>query len=297
MSLLGGIFILDDMVKNRGCNKLDYPNITEENDICYDDLDKEISLCNLYYDKAVERKYPVLLNIHGGGWIVGDKKYRRGYSLQIANAGLFVISINYGLAPKYQFPYGLKNAFSALRWIERNAEKYNLDLTNVFISGDSAGGHLAASTCVAINNEELRKSLELGETKIKIKSALFYCGVYDFSAKILRIPVARVMLQQLTGTKKVEEIENFKYYKQLSPIDFVTKDFPRTMVVSGKQDFFTDGQYQKLIEKFKEYNIPYIHYHATDFFNCFHCFYLKVWMKEAKNCMRQSIEFIKQSID
>lgn len=297
MSLLGKVFYLDDVLKNRACNMLDYPEVTVETDIVFCDNNPDVTKLDVYYDKKFsDKKYPVLLNIHGGGWIVGDKRFRRGFSLQMADAGLFVIDPDYSLAPDYVFPQCIRDVAESVRWIYQNAEKYNLDLNNVFISGDSAGAHLASLITTATVSDELRDSLGLGELPVKFRATLLYCGVYDFDAKILRIPVADVMIKQLTGSKRLKDVNTSPYYKYLNPMPYMTEDFPKTMVISGALDFFTSTQHPQMLARLKELGIEHKHYHATSFFNCFHCFFLLIFMKEAKNCLKESIEFIHNSI-
>lgn len=300
MSLLGTVFVLDDKVKNNKCNNLNYPNVTEINDVVYSDKNPDVCKLDILFDEAksgalVPGKYPVLFNIHGGGWIVGDKKYRRGFAIQFADAGMLVVNINYGLAPKYTYPYGIQNVFDALKWVEENASAYNLDLDNVFIAGDSAGGHMSAVTLAALDNDYLKEKMGLTATSIRFKGALLFCGVYNFDKPLLRIPVANSMLRDMTGMK-ASKYKEFPYYDCLNPIPYVTDMWPKTMFISGAQDFFTAGQPEELAARFDEVGVPYARYHAKQFFNCFHCFHLKVYMREAKNCIASAKQFIFDNI-
>lgn len=298
MSLIGNIFIIDDILKNKGCNNLDYPNVTEINDICYDDSNQDILKADLLFDKNKARngKFPVMLVIHGGGWIVGDKKYRRGYSLQLADEGLFVMNINYGLAPDYQFPYPIQNCFSALKWLVDNATKYNLDLDNLFLSGDSAGGHMSAVVATALTNPAYRKKIECPDINLRPKGVLLYCGMYDFDDKLLKLPIANYMLKGYTGVKP-RSLKTFKYYSYLNPISHITSDFPPTFVVSGKQDIMTNKNHEYIMKQLDKVKVPYIHYRAVHLLNSFHCFHLKVWMSEAKNCLTASRHFVTTIIE
>lgn len=297
MSLLGKVFYLDDILKFRRCNMLDYPEVTVETDIVYADAKPDVTKLDVYYDKKYsDKKYPVLLNIHGGGWIVGDKRFRRGFALQMADAGLFVVNPDYSLAPDYVYPDCIRDVADCVRWIYANAEKYNLDLNNVFVSGDSAGAHLASLIATATVSDEFREALGLGELPIKFRASLLYCGVYDFDAFILRIPVADVMIKQLTGSKRLKDVNASPYYKYLNPMPYMTSDFPETMVISGALDFFTSTQHPQMLARLKELGIKHKHYHATSFFNCFHCFFLLIYMKEAQKCLKESIEFIHNTI-
>ena len=120
MSLLGRVFYIDDLIKHKGANGLKCPSVTEINDVVYDESNAEVCKLDLLFDEsklAENGKYPVVFNIHGGGWIVGDKRFRRGVSIQYASDGNFVINVNYALTPKYTYRDEIQNIFSALKWM------------------------------------------------------------------------------------------------------------------------------------------------------------------------------------
>ena len=154
MSLLSTAFFVDDYIKYLLCNRFPGKGLTEVKDIVYDEEHPDTGKLDIIYDekqrgKLTEGKFPVFFNIHGGGWIEGDKKMRRGYCQHMARTGAFTVNISYGLGPKYRFPDYMKQVYKALQWVVANADKYGLDLDNFVISGDSAGGHLAAVAALA----------------------------------------------------------------------------------------------------------------------------------------------------
>lgn len=99
-----------------------------ETDIAYDN-DDACKLDTYYVKKDGNEKYPVFFYIHGGGFVAGDKHYRRGLAKWAANKGFFVVNVNYGLGPKYLFPKGLQHLVSALNWVGANAENTISTLT------------------------------------------------------------------------------------------------------------------------------------------------------------------------
>jgi Esterase/lipase len=293
MSLIGSIFVLDDVVKNNGCNNLNYPNVTEIKDVCYDHSNEKVCVTDLYFDKAKlpETGYPVMLKIHGGGWIVGDKKFRRGYSLQLADEGLFVMTINYALSPEYKFPYPIQNCFAALQWLKDNAEKYKLDLSKLFIGGDSAGGHMTAAVCAALTNSDYREKLGCPDVGLKAVGALLYCGMYEFDDWLIKLPIADAMIRGYTGFSP-RKMKNFPYFEYLNPIKYINSEFPPALVVSGASDVMTRKNHQFLMNQLDKVGVPYINYRAKQITNSFHCFHLKVWMKNAKDCLSVSRKFV-----
>ena len=89
---------------------------------------------------------PLLLFLHGGGWVTGDLDSHDAVSRALANAsGCKVVAIAYRLAPEHKFPAALLDAYAALRWLAEHAAELGVDPRRIAISGDSAGGNLAAA--------------------------------------------------------------------------------------------------------------------------------------------------------
>ncbi len=94
-------------------------------------------------------KIPLVFHIHGGAWVEGDKNFEKQYYMRslrdsLQKSGYAMISINYRLLnSKVSLNEQLDDAYTALEWVNVNASKYNLDLNNIGIMGESAGAHLA----------------------------------------------------------------------------------------------------------------------------------------------------------
>ena len=89
---------------------------------------------------------PLVLFLHGGGWVTGDLDTHDATCRELANAsGCKVVALDYRLAPEHKFPAGLLDCHAALRWLVDNAKELQIDAARIVVSGDSAGGNLAAS--------------------------------------------------------------------------------------------------------------------------------------------------------
>ena len=102
---------------------------------------------------------PVLIFIHGGSWHSGKKEIYDFMGNRLAAKGVVSVIIDYPLAPAYQLPAMEKASALAVQWVKENIASYGGDPTNMYVSGHSAGGHLAA--LVAIKDEPWK---ELGTT-------------------------------------------------------------------------------------------------------------------------------------
>jgi len=87
---------------------------------------------------------PVIVAIHGGAWVSGDKADYEFIAEEIASNGFVVASINYRFSSDEIFPAQIHDVKAAVRWIRANAEERGFDTNNIGVIGSSAGGHLAA---------------------------------------------------------------------------------------------------------------------------------------------------------
>jgi acetyl esterase len=105
---------------------------------------------------------PVLLYLHGGGFVVGGIDTCEGMCRRIAQqSGAAVVAIDYRLAPEHHFPAGLDDSFAALRWLADNAVSLGLDPERIAVGGDSAGGTLSASVAIMARDAGLNLTLQV----------------------------------------------------------------------------------------------------------------------------------------
>lgn len=94
---------------------------------------------------------PILIYVHGGGWVIADIDAYDGSARALANLSrAIVVSVEYRKGPESPFPAGHDDVLSATQWIMANAEKLGGDRSRIAIAGESAGGNMAASTCLEL---------------------------------------------------------------------------------------------------------------------------------------------------
>ena len=101
---------------------------------------------DLYVRRNPDGAAPVMLMIHGGGWVGGQKESYAMRLLPYLEMGFAVVNVEYRLADVALAPAAVEDCLCALRWIAKNAEQYGLDASRVVVTGTSAGGHLALTT-------------------------------------------------------------------------------------------------------------------------------------------------------
>lgn len=129
-----------------------FKSITRSKEITY--LQSSASLpeknLNVFAPKKAENA-PVLVFIHGGSWNSGRKEIYDFMGSRLARRGVVSVIIDYPLAPDYKLPAMEKASTTAIKWVKDNISNYGGDPENIYVSGHSAGGHLAA--LVAIKKE------------------------------------------------------------------------------------------------------------------------------------------------
>jgi len=117
--------------------------------------------------------HPVLVYLHGGGWICGSPRTHRKLGYRFAEARYVVVNVDYRLAPEHPFPTPFEDCVTAVRWAAREAARFGGDGTRLAIGGDSAGGNLAAAVAAALASDA---------SAPRLRAALLIYGVFDFAA-------------------------------------------------------------------------------------------------------------------
>ncbi len=98
---------------------------------------------------SADESLPVLLFFHGGGFVLGDLDTHENVCRFYCNeAHCIVINVGYRLAPEYRYPTAVDDCYAALCWTAENASQLGGDRNRIAVSGDSAGGNLAALVCL-----------------------------------------------------------------------------------------------------------------------------------------------------
>ena len=110
--------------------------VTRLEDIPYIDDGTNEHMLDIFYPENTEEKLPVIIDIHGGGLMMGDKDSNRVYCSVLAARGYTVIALNYRLSPNVLYPSMVQDIMAAFRWINDNGGDYHCDLDNVYVTGD-----------------------------------------------------------------------------------------------------------------------------------------------------------------
>jgi acetyl esterase/lipase len=178
---------------------------------------------------------PVVLQIHGGAWIIGDKR-EQGLPLlkYLASHGWVGFNVNYRLSPAATFPDHLVDLKAALVWIREHADDYGIDPDFVVVTGGSAGGHLTAMMALTANDPAYQPGFEDADTSVQ--AAVPFYGVYDFTDRqgTAAPEMRRWMLEPLI--MKAFFDDDPEAFHRASPLDRIHPDAPPFLIVHGDKD-------------------------------------------------------------
>jgi acetyl esterase/lipase len=140
------------------------------------DADAEKHKLDLYLPRGAT-KFPVLMWIHGGAWSFGDRAWFGAVGRRFAEEGIGAAIISYRLSPKVKHPAHVEDCARAFAWLHDHVADYGGDPGRLFVSGQSAGGHLAA--LLACDPQYLR-ALKVPDDALK--GVIPMSGVYTIPA-------------------------------------------------------------------------------------------------------------------
>ena len=268
------------------------PDIQRYEDIYYGP-DKNHHILDVYRPKELAGKIPVIVNVHGGGWVYGDKNVYQWYCMDLASRGFAVVNYTYRLAPKYKYPAGIEDTNRLFEWLMNNANEYGLDTQNLFAVGDSAGAHMLSVYCAILGNPEYAKTYDLRSIPdLSIKAVCLNCGCYDAVLKVLDTSqlTGKLMRDVLPKKGTMEELE------WISPINYVTEQFPPSYVMTCNHDFLKE-QAPLMLEKMHAHNVECVSaFYGTEEEPLEHVFHLDVRSDVARQCNDEECAFLRKYI-
>jgi acetyl esterase/lipase len=227
------------------------PTVTEKSklDITYKTTTQGPLKLDLHYPVVPKAgaKFPLVLFTHGGGWTTGDKTIGdRGVRFMgvkaLNDAGFCVASVDYRLWTKegnVVVRDCVTDAKDALRYLAKNAAKFDLDASRVFTFGDSAGGQIAQMLLLA-PAESFPGDPSLADAKFRLIAGVSWYGPCDFEKTELFIPPGETSVPDRFGLRIIPPgtsgEKKLAAYREVSPVNYLSASSPPLLMIQGDKD-------------------------------------------------------------
>lgn len=298
------VFKLIDILMKGPQNAVKYEGITVVKNVRYSDDGGNTTSGDVYYDESLlpERgKYPVILNIHGGGFVMGDKSYRECISSFYAKNGFFVYNINYRMPEERKIKGILSDCADALNYLNELVHTYPIDLEKTILTGDSSGGFLVLGLAAACCSEEFREAMGMPKITVNIAAVAPLCGMCDLK-KIMQTPLPFGLIKDIANIafdfktdNKVSNLKEYELCDYITPTDYIDSTCPNAFIAWAEKDMICKGQGKSAADALKLKNCRVETYSAPGIHNN-HCFHLLFKTKHSKRCMDKMMRFLEDAL-
>lgn len=231
------VLSIDDFIKSntRDDGKRDEGLVTPDDIKRFDNIrygEDERNLLDVYRPKKYDGKLPVIVSIHGGGWVYGDKELMQYYCMSLAQRGFAVVNFSYRIAPKHKHPAPFEDANKVFYWLLDNADTYGLDVENVFGVGDSVGANtLGLYSCLCTNSSYADKMNVHPPKGFNLRAVGLNCGLYRMARGEVDVLMDNLAAAYFPEGGTDEE------YKDIYLKEHVNGSFPPSFIMTALGDF------------------------------------------------------------
>ncbi|MBI2061256.1 MAG: alpha/beta hydrolase [Nitrospirae bacterium] len=184
--------------------------------------------------------HPIVLFIHGGGWVAGSRRMLNAVSFgeHLACRDYAMFDIDYELAPINKSPGLEQDCKCAIRWLKGMSPQLGLDKKKFYVTGGSAGGHLTGMVAVTAKESRFDPACSsFPNEDLAVAGAIPFYGVFDFNLFVDQVATVKGMAEAFLGPNPTRED-----LARVSPVTYVSADSPPFLLIHGKADLLPHGQ-------------------------------------------------------
>lgn len=218
--------------------------------------DRDLQL-DVFTPKNNPNPLPVVLMVHGGGWISGNKSLLHPMAKVLAERGFAAITAEYRLSPEAKYPAAVYDINTALKWIKDHAGEFNIDEKQMAILGTSAGGQLAALVGATADNPKFKDPADTSQTFTKVQSIVDVDGVLAF---IHPVSEEGTVAGKWLGGNQQEARDKWMKASALTHID---ENTPPMLFIGSSYPRFLAGM-EDVIDILDKHDTPHQSYNFDD---------------------------------
>ena len=205
-------------------------NIKKYSNLTYKKVGNRSLKLDLCHAKNLKKTAPLLVFIYGEAWKHGNKDKYLGYLIDFAKKGYVTVSLEYRFSKEAKFPAAVNDVKCAVKWLKSNAEKYHINPEQVAVIGGSSGGYLAMMLAYTSDISEFEKGCSITGVDSRVQLVVDLYGPPDLTNKQV---IEKTDANEFIG-KPYSQASGL--YKKASPINYLTKDDPPTLIFHGTID-------------------------------------------------------------
>ena len=215
--------------------------------LAYNNDMEQKHLLDIYSPANATGKLPLVIFIHGGGWLSNDKYADMGYMkktvAEIISSGFALASIDYRFSTQAVFPAQMQDCNRAISFLYDNAGKYGFDVNRFAVMGFSAGGHLASMVGLSKNNN-IDSFFMPGTTRaFSLKAVVDFYG----PAELIMFPGAGDVKSPEALLIGAAPLDRPDLAKAASPVTYVDKNDPPFLIIHGEKDELVSPNQSRLL--------------------------------------------------
>ena len=223
--------------------------IKEVNNIPYTETGSEYHMLDVYYPEDAKGPLPVIIEIHGGGWMYGTKDLNKIYAQYLAKRGFVVFNLSYRLVPEVFVPQQLQDVALAISKVKEIMPDFPCDPEKIILTGDSAGGQLASFTAALSESEALRNHFDTAHHGLKFNCLVLTSPVAYMNDSLPMGLYCRMMWGE-KGHKK-----SSRRYMNIDELIREVPSFPPTFLTTSSGDTLALKQTRRLYRTLLESSV------------------------------------------
>ena len=254
-----------------------------------------------YYLPAGEEKKPLVVYVHGGGWISGITDMRNAYLQNFAKHSFATASIGYSYAPSKTFPAPIQEICSAIDAIFDNAEAKGIDTSRIILAGESAGVYYIFMLAALAADNSLADKIGIRFKHIaefKPVAMVAHCGcvnlpkLIDKNCPQSKFPDIKMMTCSFLGLPLKEAREWLKTEEGQLSYPHISAGFPPTFFTTGEKDWLRFDGYD-VMKEYDALGIPYEHFEGTGALGA-HAWTIVTKLKGGRECFDKTLAFLQK---
>lgn len=238
-------------------NEFHFNNVKEERNITYVKTGKRELKQDVFYPKEKKKSASIaILIIHGGGWRSGNRSQHYPLAQKLANLGYVCFTPEYRLSTEALFPAAIFDIKEAIRWVKKNARKYDIDTAKVVAMGFSAGGELSAFMGTT-GNIPLFEGVEYNpDVSTHVNAVIDIDGTLSFVHPDCREGDDSKRTSAATYWFGYPKKDNVQLWETASPLNYVSSNTPPTLFINSSVPAMHAGRedYIKVLNEFSIYS-------------------------------------------